>query len=763
MVMVAVALLPLLLFAGFAIDISHWWDYSRNLQNRADAAATAAGTAFMGTGFATMCANVSSSTPALGYALPQRIGGDFAQLFSGPGNNERWPNVPYGVGAPEPDLTPPPGDAKVFSETSSAAHTYNSYMNVPNLNAAKLNNYFVLLNAKNYIDKLTGTDLANPDFGMGNVCNADPHLDQTDLDPGAAGPMVDVKVTQENVPLFFPLIGIHPKISEHARVQLTTEGAGSAKAIAVKNPALTQCARVWLRDDATGTLVGSWASSSPIIGAAGQPIEFDISAPSATFNGTGADAVSASVFLGDGSDNCNVSGDGISTTGNGLGDLYDGFSANAQGSGHNNIDPSLGLLRINEFASGGSGLRLGSVTLSNAGCTNAGDTAAQNPYFFDFWASLTAPGCSVTLNANVLGLGSQSVCAKDIDTNTTMKMTGTGPFTATFPIARFTGHHSFLVGTHNGNNCNGQAPNWFNGGNPVQQTYAGFDDDNGQQNGQNPVTIRDDSGPIAALTIRDANNPNPATNVVDSVANGTTKSLSIKVFVQGLKYQPSSAPPVILRTGAQGSTQTGVVDCGEGNGGGNGGNGVSGAIINGCPKTLTMNTRGTCTPPPTAAMNPWDCVNTIPGNRDKLPEFIASIINPTPTHNGCSANNWPAYVADPVKNPILPTDPRVMTFIVTGAFNLDGNASPSWIPVLQLADFYVTGWDDTLQNKYQCDSGPGANEAYPLPSIGNGNGNNDPTNAAFWGHWFQDVTLGTGSQNACVVGSFGNCVPVLTR
>ncbi len=43
MVMVALWLPLLALFASFAIDASHWWDYSRNLQNRADAAALAAG------------------------------------------------------------------------------------------------------------------------------------------------------------------------------------------------------------------------------------------------------------------------------------------------------------------------------------------------------------------------------------------------------------------------------------------------------------------------------------------------------------------------------------------------------------------------------------------------------------------------------------------------------------------------------------------------------------------------------------------------
>jgi hypothetical protein len=353
------------------------------------------------------------------------------------------------------------------------------------------------------------------------------------------------------------------------------------------------------------------------------------------------------------------------------------------------------------------------------------------------------------------------VCAEDIDTGTTHPTTG--QFSSSFEIDKLTGHHSFLVGYSSNDHCsgssNGNAPTWFNGGKPVQQTYAGFDDDNGQSNGQSTVTLRDDSGPIAGIQVLDANNPNPVTNVVDSVAEGTTKSLLIKVFVQGLKYSPASAPPVVLRTGAQGSDQTGVVDCGEGNGNGNGGNGVQSAISGGCPKLLTQNTRGTCTPPPTQTANPWDCVQTIPGGRDKLPSFIAQIIDPTQQHNGCSANNWPAYAADPLKNPISPSDPRVMTFIVTGAFALDGNAQPTWIPVLGLADFYVTGWDTTLNNNLQCNN----NEAYPLPASGPGNGANNPTNEAFWGHWFQDVTLGTGSQNACVVGSFGNCVPVLTR
>ena len=43
MVIFALSLFPILAMLTFAIDVSHWFDYSRNLQNRADAAALAGG------------------------------------------------------------------------------------------------------------------------------------------------------------------------------------------------------------------------------------------------------------------------------------------------------------------------------------------------------------------------------------------------------------------------------------------------------------------------------------------------------------------------------------------------------------------------------------------------------------------------------------------------------------------------------------------------------------------------------------------------
>jgi uncharacterized membrane protein len=42
-VLAAFAMFPAMFLMAFAIDISHWYDYSRNLQNRADAAAGGGG------------------------------------------------------------------------------------------------------------------------------------------------------------------------------------------------------------------------------------------------------------------------------------------------------------------------------------------------------------------------------------------------------------------------------------------------------------------------------------------------------------------------------------------------------------------------------------------------------------------------------------------------------------------------------------------------------------------------------------------------
>src|SRR5207248_7384156 len=86
-VVVLVALwLPLMaIFVSFAIDAAHFWDFSRNLQNRADAAALAAGAQYGNACFGTAS---QAQLDGIGHA---------AQQYSGPPGAAA--DLPYAYGS----------------------------------------------------------------------------------------------------------------------------------------------------------------------------------------------------------------------------------------------------------------------------------------------------------------------------------------------------------------------------------------------------------------------------------------------------------------------------------------------------------------------------------------------------------------------------------------------------------------------------------------------------------------------------------------
>src|SRR3954454_13070733 len=83
LVLVAVTLPVIVLFVAFGVEVGHWFDYSRNLQNRADAAALAAGDTYGGTCFGS-------------YTTTQTDGiGKVAQQYSGPPPGTPPTNLPF--------------------------------------------------------------------------------------------------------------------------------------------------------------------------------------------------------------------------------------------------------------------------------------------------------------------------------------------------------------------------------------------------------------------------------------------------------------------------------------------------------------------------------------------------------------------------------------------------------------------------------------------------------------------------------------------
>jgi hypothetical protein len=178
--------------------------------------------------------------------------------------------------------------------------------------------------------------------------------------------------------------------------------------------------------------------------------------------------------------------------------------------------------------------------------------------------------------------------------------------------------------------------------------------------------------------------------------------------------------------------QTGVIGCT----GGTSGNNEFNDIVNGCSGTYGINTSDypACVNLPAGGPQPWDC---LPGNsgvkegpfQHALNQRFEGSQNPTSCIN---PNNYPNYP---------PNDPRIVSvFIVPYGFVAAG-VNP--IPILNLAAFYVTGWDSS---KDPCSA-------------------DDPaTKDQLIGHFINYVNpLGGGGSGSCTFGALQECVAILTQ
>ena len=217
MVLVAVTLPVIFLFVAFGVEVGHWYDYSRNLQNRADAAALAAGDSYGAICFGSN--PTSTQTDLIGQT---------AQQYAGP---------------PTQDLSNP------YTVPTNLPYPYSTftpaqYQNVPNLTRGTPPNYHLLLNSPAYWNN-GGTNWSMESAAQKTADPTPPSslalCGSTDED-GNTGPMADVRITQSNIGLFFPFFGFSPTISAHARVGLQGVGAeNNIIPLAVRDPAEERC------------------------------------------------------------------------------------------------------------------------------------------------------------------------------------------------------------------------------------------------------------------------------------------------------------------------------------------------------------------------------------------------------------------------------------------------------------------------------------------------------------------------------------------
>jgi hypothetical protein len=745
MVLVAVALPVIVLFVSFGIEVGHWYDYSRNLQNRADAAALAAAIAYGGTCFGTPTAAQTDAIAAV------------AQQYAGPP-----------AGTPGANLPPPA--------------YLGPYKNQPNLTKGTPGNFHMLLNSTQYFGQ---PGAANYNMGTAGHTSDTTALCSSVDEDGNVGAMVDVRLTQANLGLFFPLFGFQPTISAHARAALQGEASTIAAPIAVGDSGNTPCVSVRLVNATTNQLIQTVplakVTNPPNSSA---PVQWDNTATPASFTMPNSDNVYVQPFLSD----CN-----------GNGQTFDDST-------------NTGLMMINNYPSSAPTVTHGNppqlttngVIAFYGNCPNTTTT----PYF-------TPPGgdCTVEVDALVafagdVGTGDQGLTLVQhqwdntnqvwTTTQNAMHLSGSGAnkcqntsawcTTVTIPdssgIDQFSLNWRETAGAIGATNCgtgNGQQPppctGQINNGAILQQVFGGC----------NGCDQPDDAGPIVFARISEAdNNGNIIGNDTNAFAAGSPHRLVFTFKLSGVNTAGPTDPATVLRFANSTNHQTGLVDCGQGQSGSN----DSDVVYYGCgpnnPKVPGMNPLFVYSRPPGSDCSPatdgnttgWpngnqqDCVQTTPGQRRLniiCPLVYRIVGNPYPANGSfncqggaagtCPPNNWRLGRGSAG---IPAGDPRAITMIITSDVDLaTGLGQPqAWLPIRKFATFYVTGWDSNVNPSCTSPSlGLSQNEAFPTK------GKKNSQNGAVWGHWIiYEDTAGTPNGQLCVLGvTPTNCVPALTR
>jgi hypothetical protein len=751
MVLTAAAIFPLMMLLAFTIDTSHWFDYSRNLQNRADAAALAGAAAF-----GNIC--LEGGTPGAVRGGSQAVIGEWAQLYSGAGTSEpsgaNNTQLPYSNSDVQAGTGWNVGSNGYLNNTSAASPVQSPLT----LRLGNLNNYWLVLNGSDYAEN-GGTSFSMTAGGSGaTFCSSDPTQDLSDpnrASAGASGPMVDVKVSQRTLPLFFPLIGGRPNIHAHARVQLEGESSTIAAPIAVGDAGYTPCVTVDFKNAADNSLLGTAVLTKEPQATQTSPIIWDNAASPVSVTMP----ASANVYIQPFLNNCSGSG----TT-------YD-------------VDTNSGIEVINTYGASTPSAGQGPV-VSTGGVTLGGTCANSTDQYFSVGACTVQPTVHVAWQPG-LTKNDESITAVDLGVTPNASL-GLSP-NNTGTVWNPNGNQGFLIGDSSGQHpiridwtqtsgtVGAQTCGTGNGSSPVP-CRGTFNIQTQAFGACNGCTEPDDSGPIIQAQLR-VDTDLAGTTGENAFQQGTAHNFVVTLQLSGLASAPASAGPaddVVLRYPTSGNHQTGLIDCGQGSGGSfdnqvvYAGCGPSNTLVPGLnPLYVYSRTPPNGCAPATdgdsvnwPAGNHQDCVATVPGTKNPICPLVLRMtgsafstncptsLNNCSTTQGspcCPSNNWPN---------VLGGDPRAVTMLITSPSDFGAAGGPQgWLPIRRFATFYITGWDSRVT---QC----GDNDPFPTK------GKRNQQNESVWGHWMNySDTAGIGNNQSCPVNSVQpiNCVPVLTR
>jgi hypothetical protein len=523
-------------------------------------------------------------------------------------------------------------EARKYAGDPNVNNSYNRQ--IGDINQA---NVHVLINSATYWNE-GGTDYSDG----GQPCQAR---------------MVDVKITESDLPWFFGL-NVVPAVNAHARVEIRGISSHGALPVAVPEINPVRGAITFINAD-TGAPIASTPITKKTL-ANGLAVWDNSEAPlPVTVN---VPRIGVRVVL---------SGGTSTTCGDPLVSCYE-------------LESSGGILFAHGWSSSGSGAQPNppiarSVTLFPGSCSD--------PYFS---ASTTTCTVGVRATLDVGPLPTTNVRLSAVVGGTDYPMTyetatGTWLSDATIPVAPDAGpvrvdlKWQEITGSITGL---GTCSTTFRNNNPCQGTFTDV------QRAFGGSTDR--SGPIEVAQIWEN-----GSFWANSFELGTTHDLVVKIGIQGTLENATSVddPVVILRvTGSQNQS----VDCDPDL------PNLRTEIAEGCSPLYTRNSGTSC--PSTAAdlwaqSEPWNCVAIQTGGAVGQVEHGMKDRILSGSNTCTSPNNWSQF-------PNIPADdPRIVPVFLTpfGTFQGSGNEV---VPVAGFATFYVTGWfgspcttDDPVSDK----------------------------------------------------------------
>lgn len=536
--------------------------------------------------------------------------------------------------------------------------------------------------------------------------------------------MVDVKITESDLPLFFRIPGLFGSvdaINAHARVQIQALSylGGGALPIAVPDVDPSQAMATFV-DEETGAVL----ATTPLTNtgaASGLSIWDNAAAP-----------VSVPIASSKIGVRIALSGNLSSTTcGQPLVDCYDTGSAD-------------GLVYIRGWSSAGSGAQPNpplarDVTLIPGSCTDPYFSSATETCTIGVSAAVdfgglptTATFVRATVNGATKSLSYDAATGRWISTGADFFSVdpSQGPVTVELEWEEESG------------SVTGLGPCTTTGANPCEGTFGVV---------QRTFSASEDrSGPIKLAQVWEN-----GLFWANSFERGTTKQLVVKLGLTPNLQNAKDINDPIVTLRVTGGSRNQSLDCEPPNYPGSAPLSKTNLweeLAFGCSPDYTVNTGTLCPAGSTelwASAEPWNCVAVQTGGAtNQVPRGLNLRILGDEKPTTCTApNNWSQFPNIP------PGDPRVLNVFITPFGSFSGSGS-GVVPVTKLGTFYVTGWTA---------SGGG----FRNPCEGNGD---DPVPGGdagnIVGHFIKYIfglNDGGGSGETCDFDSFGSCIAVLTE